>query len=127
MITEVGNQVPPAAERLDATCDDIESGDLTVFDLGHASDAHTHTGSHVPLSPPVLLARLSELMPTGFRQQSTRTGFHLGGIHTGRVQLLLQGLPVLRDLLVTLSMMKAQVIDPGLFAVCDDPPCGWLG
>ncbi|MGW7277909.1 hypothetical protein ACWGIV_06280 [Streptomyces sp. NPDC054844] len=69
MITEVGNQVQPATERLDVTCDDIESGGLTVLDLGHASDAPTHAGSHVPLGQPVLLVRLSELMTTGFRRQ----------------------------------------------------------
>lgn len=71
VITEVGNQVQRATERFDVTCDDIESGALAVLDLGHASDAHTHTGSHIPLGQPVLLARLSELMTTGFRQQST--------------------------------------------------------
>lgn len=71
VITEVGNQVQPATERFDVTCDDIESGALAVLDLGHASDAHTHTGSHIPLGQPVLLARLGELMTTGFRQQST--------------------------------------------------------
>ncbi|CAL9521908.1 hypothetical protein SUDANB174_03835 [Streptomyces sp. enrichment culture] len=60
-----------AADRSDVTCDDIESGDLAVLDLGHPSDAHTHTGSHVPLGQRVLLARLSELLATGFRLQST--------------------------------------------------------
>ncbi|MEV2193007.1 hypothetical protein AB0I02_18750 [Streptomyces phaeochromogenes] len=40
MVTEIGNQVQPAAECLDAACNDAKRGDLAVLNLGHAGNAH---------------------------------------------------------------------------------------
>ena len=63
-VTEVGDQVQPAAKCFDVPGDDFEGGHFAMFDLRHSGNAHAQRGSDVLLRKACLPASVGELITT---------------------------------------------------------------
>jgi hypothetical protein len=71
VLSEIGDQVQPAAEGLDVAGDDLEGGELAVLDLGYPGNGHADGDGDLYLARNQLLAGLGELVPARLGEPNT--------------------------------------------------------